>query len=245
MSVTDRTIEISNLKSFAPVEGLPRDDDGIQKVLRSSVVQKVRCFALGPEGTNISQACRKWIDRMAIDFKTVVELGETPEKCLEMARMVAGPGEIGIFWTCAVFYALNKLFFENPDVYPFFIEEVMLLDEMQLATRTEVVERFGGRPLEQWEEGWQKDMQVASHPSPAPLVKGCFHELAVVKANSNAYAAQLCVKGQVDFCITTEKARKLHGLEKVHSFGSPEMVFFGGITGHGAQVVREAYQDVI
>lgn len=233
--------QIEGLRVFPSVEGLPRSDAEIQKVLQLFAVKNVKCFALGPEGTNIGQACQRWIERMDIFHKTSVEFCDTPEISLEKAHAFTKPSEqkVGVFWTCAVFYALNRLFFENPDVYPFFAQEVMLLDEMQLAVRKEEFQRFSGQPVEFGE--WLERARVASHPSPAPLVQN-ISGLTVVKANSNAEAARMCADGQVELCITTEKSREIYGLMKLHSFGSPEMVFFAGITAEGAEIIKKAYQ---
>lgn len=220
---------IEGLKQFPSVEGLPKTDEEIKVSLRSPLVRKIHCFALGPEGTNISQACEQWIERVGIGEKTVVCLCETPEISLEMACQIVAEGELGIFWTCAVYYNLHKLFFENPDTLPFFITEVMLLDEMQLAARKEMAASLG-EELPIW---WK----IASHPSPAPL-----SPYPTLKASSNAQAAKLCACGEVEACITTESARQIHDLVKLHSFGSPPMVFFGGITTRGAEVIKKAYE---
>jgi hypothetical protein len=61
-----------------------------------------------------------------------------------------------------------------------------------------------------------------------------------MKADSNAEAAVRCAAGEAEACITTESARRLYGLVKLHSFGSPEMVFFGGICQRGAELVSQA-----
>jgi hypothetical protein len=151
---------------------------------------------------------------------------------LERSRRVVEKGVVAIFWTCAVYYQLHQLFFVNPDVLPFFIQHPRLLDEMQLATRFELLGQITNDLVPQ---GWQ----IASHPSPAPLVREL--PCTVVKANSNSHAAKMCAEGITEACITTEKARKIYRLHKLHSFGSPPMVFFGGITVHSAQVIREVY----
>ncbi len=242
MSVTDNKTGVRYLKTFSSLEGLPRTDPEIQTALQSQVVRKVRCFALGPKGTNILQACQRCIDRMGIRHKAVVELGDTPEECLEKARGVVGR-EVAIFWTCAVYFGLKELFFQNPDVYPFFITEVMRLDKMQLVTRQDIIDSFEGVPWEFWPSEWWQEVRVASHPSPAPLLEGFIPDEAIVKANSNAHAAELCaVERSVEVCITTERSRDLYDLKELHSFGSPEMLFFGGITGHGANIIRGAHE---
>lgn len=226
---------IQGLSNFPSSKKLPSDREAIISVLQSPVINKIRCFALGPKGTNIGQACQKWVQNTGIDDKTIIEFGETPEKCLEMARQVQSLDEVAFFWTCAVYYNLFKLFFENPDTLPFFVSYVMLLDEMQLATRQDLVGRVQNGQL-------PKEWKIASHPSPAPLVRnlGC----QVVLVNSNAAAAKSCSAGEIEACITTEAARKIHNLTQLHSFGSPPMVFFGGITAHGAEVIRKVYNSL-
>lgn len=226
---------IQGLNSFPSSEGLPSHRAELISVFQSSAIRRIRCFALGPRGTNIEQACQRWVKITSIDDKTTIELGETPEKCLEMARQVQSPDEVAIFWTCAVYFNLFKLFFENPDTLPFFISYVMRLDEMQLATRQDLVGRVQNGQL-------PKEWKITSHPSPAPLVRNSGCEIVLV--TSNAEAAKRCASGIEDACITTEMARGIYGLAKLHSFGSPPMVFFGGITAHGAEVIRKVYNSL-
>lgn len=236
----EMTVE-QELKSFPSSEGIPRSPAEIRRVLNSSLITKVVCYLLGPEGTNIGQTGIEWIEKMGIGLKTEVVFTETPEEALMKARKIKVPGEIGMFWTCAVFYALKDLFFENPDVFPFFVIKERPLDEMQLATTEDrAQEIFANSGV--WPEGWS----VASHPSPAPLVKYLQDRRAVqiIKANSNSHAASMCVNGDVSGCITTESSRKIYNLVKIHSFGSPPMIFFGGITSHGVRIVREVYSRV-
>lgn len=189
-----------------------------------ATVRKVIHYALGPAGTNISQAAVQWSRRMGVEHKSEVILCTTPEDAVRQAREISEPGVLPLFWTCAVYFRENELFFENPDTLPFLFAETMNLDEMQLAVRHE------NRAL-------SPGMLVASHLSPAPLVKEA--ALKVVQANSNAAAAQMCASGKVDACITTESARRIHSLRQVHSFGSPPMVFFGGTTKHGIAVLGD------
>lgn len=208
------------LKSFSYFPPcLPESEEEKKKVLCSRAIKEVRIFALGPDGTNISQVSSQWARRMGISFKTRIILCSTPEACLREARRVSEEGVLAVFWTCAVYAKENEFFFSNPDVLPFFFIEIMNLDEMQLAARKE-----------------GDISKVASHPSPFPLVAdmGC----QIVLVDSNSAAAKLCKLGEVDACVTTEKARKIYGLVKLHSFGSPPMVFFGGITSRGAKTIK-------
>jgi len=194
-----------------------------ERILRDHAT-KVVCCALGPKGNNIEQAATLWLKNLGITEKSEVVLRDTPELCLELARSIVEDGVVAVFWTCAVYVRENLLFFGNPDVYPFFFQQTMPLDEMQLATKpaNELQVRVNN--------GFPPSWRIASHPSPAPLVEG-FGE--IVLCNSNAAAARTCASGGTELCITTESARQAYGLVKVHSFGSPDMVFFGGITQPG------------
>ena len=221
--------------SFVSSRLLPTGNDQIRVTLQSPYISKIICFALGPKGNNIEQACEQWTDQTKIRYKTEVVLCDTPVICLKRAQEIKDDGALAIFWTCAVYYDLHNLFFTNPDVLPFFISHTMNLDEMQLATRLENLPDFSADPLFPY-------CRIATHPSPAPLIRNIDCER--VKADSNAHAAKLCASGDVDACITTETARKIYRLEKVHSFGSPPMVFFGGITAHGAKLVRLTYSTL-
>jgi hypothetical protein len=202
------------------------------EVLRSETITKVVCCALGPLGNNIEQASVLWLKNMGVENKGEVVLGETPEVCLATARSITEEGVVSVFWTCAVYYDENKFFFGNPDVFPFFFQQVMPLDEMQLATTPALATVLMDRS--NIPAGWT----IASHPSPAPLVDKL--DCQVILHNSNAASAVACSKCEVDLCITTESARQKYGLVKLHSFGSPIMVFFGGITRHGLEQLKKA-----
>ena len=224
---------LSKLPVFASSSGLPRDVRARTQLLREPAVRKVICFALGPEGTNIVSACRAWISGAEISEKAEIVLCETPEDALRRATVVDDPATIGVFWTCAVYFDEHRLFFDNPATQPFFFEQVMRLDRMQLATRPDLADAFHAGTTKQW--------RVASHPSPASLLNAW--NLTTVDANSNAHAAAMCLDGKVDACITTQRAKDKYGLTTLHTFGSPEMVFFGGITAHGSESLRRIYQD--
>lgn len=224
---------LSLLESFPATSGLPQSAEDMRATMQSEAIKKIYAYALGPAGTNISQAAGCWLERMQVADKAEIILCATPEASLAQARLVDSPDEIGLFGTCAVYFALHQLFFENPDALPFFAEEVMLLDEMQLAAKPEVAAILNGAVPANW--------KIASHPSPAPLVRhlGC----EVVRVNSNAQAADDCRSGKVQLCITTESARQSRGLVKLHSFGSPPMVFFYGLAGPSIAVVRRVFAE--
>lgn len=227
-------MKIEGLKQFNIVGELPEDATTQGEVFRSYYIKKVTCFVLGPDGTNMVQASKKWIEEMRIGAKTEIVLCKTPEESIEKARGITEDGHVGIFWTCAVYNCLCNVFFQNPDTLTFFIEEVMYLDEMQLAIRQgEETEIKKGIIPNNW--------VISSHPSPASLVEGlgCKVELTT----SNAEAAKICANGGAEACITTESARKIHDLVALHKFGSPKMIFFGGMTVHGVEIISKAYQE--
>ncbi len=202
------------------------------KALRSPVVKKVVSFALGPDGTNIAQAAQQWHAEMGIKDKATINLCELPEAAVTRALAVQEEGTLGVFWTCAVFRRLNEIFFDNPETFPFFFSYDMLLDEMQLAAVSREESRLDRPAL----------MVIATHVSPARLVKDLVGNggARLVDASSNAEAARRCAAGEITACVTTESARMLHHLTTLHKFGSPLMVFFGGITKTGLNLLTAA-----
>jgi hypothetical protein len=230
--VADEPCDLSLLPHFPSASDLPKDPDEIVRVLCSPAVREVRCFVLGPEGTNIAQACARWLERVGLQAKSTLSYCATPEDSVAAARRETAPelGILGIFWTCAVFDREKEVFFKNPDAYPFFVQETMLLDEMQLATRPELASGHLSSIPAHW--------RIASHPSPAPLLD--LLPCTVIPAHSNAAAAASCASGDCEACITTESARQIYNLTRLHRFGSPPMVFFGGITERGASLFRRA-----
>jgi hypothetical protein len=62
----------------------------------------------------------------------------------------------------------------------------------------------------------------------------------VIPAKSNADAAIRCSHGEAEACITTETAQRLNGLATLYRFGSPPMVFFGGISSHRIDLLRRS-----
>lgn len=244
MQKKDQEMQIEGLGRFSSQEDLPGSDAEVRAVMHSERVKKVIIFALGPEGTNIEQCSHKWLDRLGLSEKGDVVLCPTPEISALKAREINEEGVVPLFVTCAVFYGEAEMFFTNFDLNMFFTLEYMDLDRMQMATRPEMVEN-----LEKAHRGDKvviselpKFWRIASHPSPKYLVFGL---CTMVDAKSNAHAARMCESGEVTACITTEKARKEHGLVTLHDFGAPPMVFFFGTTPHGEEVVRRAFQETI
>ena len=207
------------------------------QAIQSPAIEQVISYALGPQGTNIHQAAKGWQISLGIENKSKIELVETPEIGLEKARELHDTGTLPIFWTCAVFARLYRLFFEHPEGLPFFFSYEMPLDEMQLASNP--VKAEGIMEL----IGKKRDLlgvRVASHVSPAPLLNPLVEMGAeVVDAQSNAQAAEMCRDGEVEACITTQAGQSLYELETLHIFGSPPMIFFGGITQSGANLLLQ------
>jgi hypothetical protein len=229
-----KTEPLIELPVFTQHCDLPRTMNETRRALRSGIIRSVQSFALGPDGTNIMLAASRWHDAMGVSKKADLIPCETPEQAVLRARATMASGVLAIYWTCAVFVRENKVFFDNPDTLPFVFQQTMQLDEMQLASRPEVASDF---------KSSHADWRILSHPSPAPLVSGL--ACSVINANSNADAARRCAGGEGEACITTETARKIHGLVKLHSFGSPEMVFFGGISQGGSALLGRAFHESI
>ena len=221
----------STLRSFAAITGLPRTHAEQRATLGSSMIREVRSFALGPLGTNMIQAAQRWQQRMGITGKASIIPCDTPEHSLALAVAERKDDILALFWSCAVYVHLNDLFFRNVDCLPFQFQQVMPLDELQLACRPELAEQAAEAvPI-----GWR----VSTHPSPAPLLADL--PVEIILANSNAAAAEASACGRSEACITTETARLRYGLTKLFSFGCPEMVFFGGVTEKGAALLRSAF----
>src|SRR5260370_490345 len=111
------------LPTFPSPKGLPKTPVQLRAALAASKVTAVTCFALGPEGTNIAQAARCWIRKMRVGPKATVLLCKTPEESIDAARGVTVPGELALYWTCAVYYRQNEVFFQNSDTFPFFTQQ--------------------------------------------------------------------------------------------------------------------------
>ncbi len=201
------------------------------RALRSPVVKRVVSFALGPDGTNIMQAAGRWQEGTGISGKTTIKLCDLPETAVREALALQEDGALAVFWTCAVFRRLNEIFFDNPGTFPFFFQQDMLLDDMQLAAISRERSKLDTPAL----------MTVATHISPARLVTDLVAAGArVIDAKSNAEAALMCERGEVTACVTTESGRTLHSLVTLHEFGSPLMVFFGGVTESGLALLTRA-----
>lgn len=238
------------LKMFLGREGLPQSEAEIIVALKSPRVVEVRNFVLGPRKiSNIPQACELWLERTGLKDKGTMEIGRIPDEYLVAAQAVNEAGVVPLYWTCAVFGREKDLFFgAGTNTQMFYVQQIMPLDHMQLAARPENLTNREIAELIVNEEllppFWQK---LASHKSPAPLLESLLEKnphCKWIEADSNGAAAEMCLKGECDACITTETARLDIGLERIHDFGCPDMVFFGGLTQHGAKVLRQAWAEI-
>lgn len=232
---------VKGLECFLDMSGLPETAEELSACLRYSKVEEVRMFVLGPVGTNINQAAHRWAMRMGITDKVIYQLRASSDGSdpvmpyAREARQVQIPGVLPMFWTCAVYFDLNKLFFLNPDTGPLYVSEIMNLDSMRLCVRPDMAsEIVDGVIPTTW--------RIAAHPSPTPLLSNLPNR--VLRSGSNASAAKSCAAGEVQACVTTESGQDISGLAAVHVFGSPPMVFFGGITVFGRDLLREIYKDL-
>ncbi|MDO8559709.1 MAG: hypothetical protein Q7S23_01560 [bacterium] len=236
------------LPQFLSREGIPVTDEEIARALASDDIREVRNFVLGPgETSNIPQACRSWLRRLRLESKATLVPGRIPDEYLAAAQAVSEVGVVPLYWTCAVFGRERDLFFgQGTSTLMFFAEERMPLDVMQLATRADILvdtDRTFACVREHLHlpEGWGR---IASHPSPKPLLDvllAANPQCSWLEATSNGAAAELCARGEAEACICTETARRSTGLVTIHEFGSPDMIFFGGLTAHGVAQVRAAH----
>jgi len=237
------------LKRFLDKAGLPVTEDEIIAALHSPLVREIRNFVLGPGLiSNIPQACQMWLERTGLIGKATLIPGRTPDEYLAVARAVTEPGVVPLYWTCAVFGREKDLFFgPGLNTLMFYVSQIMPLDSMQLAA---VPDKLTSEIINDICEHlklpscWRK---VASHKSPAPLLGDLLQvnpHIEWVEATSNGAAAEMCREGTVDAGIVTETARAAYNLLQIHNYGCPDMVFFGGLTEHGANVLRQAYAEL-
>ncbi|NUM24998.1 MAG: hypothetical protein HUU49_00040 [Candidatus Buchananbacteria bacterium] len=237
------------LPTFLSKVGLPSTEAETVALLRCDEVSEVRCFVLGPRKiSNIPQACELWLRQNGLEDKAQLVIGERPDHYLLEAQAVHEPGVVPVFWTCAVYGKEKELFFGDAvNTHMFLFSQVMPLDHMQLACLPGKLTLEAVRTicdLELLPGHWKR---LASHPSPKPLLNGLLDhnpQTTWVEANSNGFAAEMVKSGQADACITTETARLEQGLERLHDFGTPDMVFFGGVTKHGVELLKRVHESL-
>jgi len=233
------------LKQFLSTAGLPVTKGEIIATLHSPLVKEVRNFVLGPGLiSNIPQACQMWLGCTGLQHKATLIPGIIPDEYMAEAMAVIEPGVVPVYWTCAVFGREKDLFFgPGINTLMFFVSQIMPLDSMQLAAVPgKLTPEIIGDICERlkFPSDWRK---IASHKSPAPLLDDLLKanpHVQWVEATSNGAAAVMCEEGVVDAGITTEAARTANDLLQIHNYGCPDMVFFGGLTEHGANVLRQA-----
>ena len=205
------------------MKNLRIDTAKVPDILRNNAFKEIRIFALGPEGTNISQAAYKWAEEEKILNKSKIILCDTPEQEIELSMQMKEKGVLPIFALCAVYYDLCKVFFRHLENYTFLHHYYMQLDHMQLASKKYNVDTL------------KKNATVAAHVSPSILLEGT--EYVFIKANSNSAAAKKCALGEVDACITTQRACEIYNLKTINEYGAPNMLFTFGTTNYGAEQI--------
>jgi hypothetical protein len=239
------------LVPFMSLSDLPLDERTITEVLKRDPVKEIRNFVLAPLTSNIPQACKLWAQKAGLVGKCTYVAGTTPDVYISQALAVREEGVLPLAWTCAVYNQEAKQFFRHPDMSMFFISTTMPLDHMQLATRPQLIQVAGCSESEILEQisncivpqAWTR---VATHPSPQYLVSDLLEvneHLAWIEATSNGAAAEMCRDGQVELAVVTETARQATGLIRLFDWECPPMVFFGGLTAHGADIFRLAFDD--
>ncbi|HLD01706.1 MAG TPA: hypothetical protein VJC10_02410 [Patescibacteria group bacterium] len=195
-------------------------NDEFREILQSNSVRKIIAHALGPVGTNISQAMAQYINGIGVGGKTeliVHPAGIEPMQYAAMAVQQVKPGLIPIHMECAVYYQMADLFDQRSDEVVFADHHYMPLDVMQLASVKDVDELAANGV-----------MRIATHPSPRPLVNPWIDSGRAewLKATSNSAAAHMVLAGEADACVTTGSGLKqAQGLVSRHVFGSPIMLF--------------------
>ncbi len=213
------------LPKFPPACELLRNEKCVMETMRSPGVTEINHYVLGPEGTNISQAALRWSEERGMGDKSNLRYCDSPEEAIEKASDEAVRNSVNLAWTCAVYYNEHRLFFNCVDHNLFFAQQRMLLDCMQLVSRQKI--------------DISSVVSVATHPSPGALLDAYSNSFSFIHAKSNSHAAQLCRAGIVDAAITTETARRLNKLVKIHEFGSPEMVFFACLPKSSSNHLKE------
>ncbi len=239
------------LKTFLDQRPLPQREFDILATLRQLEVKKIAHYVLGPRNiSNIPQACELWQKITGLEAKSEMIIGITPDVYIKQAQSDTRAGVVPLVWTCAVYGQEKDLFFGHLNTSLFFVQQTMPLDHMQLATRKEMLaenrEAIVGNMINRLvlPESWTK---LTSHPSPKLLLQPLLEnndQAEWLAATSNGAAAEDCAGGKVDLCVCTEKARLDTGLEMLWDFGCPNMVFFGGLTEHGAKIVASAYAEL-
>lgn len=205
-----------------------------QTILQSHRVEEVHIHALGPEGTNISQASRLYAKRLGIENKTniiVYPAGITPLTYAQLAteateaslRHTRVPSVVHLHVECAVYNNMGRLYKEKQTESVFIDTQNMPLDTMQLASKQTVDKLQNVAQM-------HSHIRIATHPSPRPLINPWIDTGKAVwlEASSNSAAALMVLEGLADACVTTESTMQSlanTGIQTLHKFGSPNMIF--------------------
>ncbi len=205
-----------------------------RRILRSNLVRNIRIHVLGPVGTNISQAARKYAENIGITDKIdiiIYDAGITPLDYADIAAdetqksITSGsfPETLHLHVECAVYNDMWRLYKDRQIEAVFSDEQNMQLDTMQFA---------GILSMPELQEKVNKEgtIRIATHPSPKPLIaKWITSGIAKwIEASSNSAAALMVKRDEADACVTTASAVRVftnHDLKTLHEFGSPNMIF--------------------
>ncbi|OGE19426.1 hypothetical protein A3D83_01430 [Candidatus Daviesbacteria bacterium RIFCSPHIGHO2_02_FULL_41_10] len=205
-----------------------------RNILRSLLVKEINLHALGPAGTNISQAAHLYIEKVRISNKTSILIhgsGITPLEYAQMAKEQTEkslltetlPETLHLHMECAVFDGMGSLYQQRAAESIFIDEQNMALDSMQLSAQLSIDKL---RTIAK-EKG---KIRIATHPSPRSLVLPWINQGMAewLEASSNSVAAVMVIENQADACVTTGSAVTLlaeQNLHTLHQFGSPNMIF--------------------
>ncbi|MEV6694958.1 hypothetical protein AB0M35_26120 [Micromonospora sp. NPDC051196] len=156
-------------------------------------------YTLGPTGTNCEYAANTWFERRGRQGR--VHLCPTLETAVEQLPYDGTAALLG----CVVYPDLHHLVFQN-------LHRLTLAETFVVPTHRMVLAARDGR----------EPITVATHPAPQSLVP---ERLTRVLTTSNARAAQECAAGEVDGCVTTLPAARIHDLRVITDFGPVPMGF--------------------
>jgi prephenate dehydratase len=168
---------------------------------RDELLRRVRrIHTLGPQGTNCEAAALEWFARRGVEGEVLLY------RTLESAIPAVDGDPEGALLGCVVYPDLHTLVFRNLATLTLADCFVMHTHDMVLAARGDDYPR-----------------SVATHPAPESLIPAAIHDRRLV--TSNAEAARVCARGEVDGCITTGVAAHANGLRIVTDFGRVAMGF--------------------
>ena len=223
--------ELAKARSIAQKQFLRKDQLTsweFRQILKSDQV-KIIAHGLGPEGTNISQALRKWAEAIGIDINDKEKIkimihdeSIEPLAYADIATDEIEEGVIPVHMECAVYYGEKELYETRGEQELVFADHYyMPLDRMMVV---------GNKDLNYLLE--KKEIIIATHPSPRSLVSKWeeLNHATWIKATSNSAAVGMVARGEADLCITTSKSLETlvetkAELEIIHECGSPMMAF--------------------